>query len=63
MARHGDPASLRFARMEGAATGVRDVIRLAAGDGHEVAAREQWPELWARIDQLLGVLEEPVRRT
>jgi hypothetical protein len=58
MARNGDPAALRFARMEGALTGVRDVIRLAAGTGREEAAREQWPELWARLDQVLAVLEE-----
>ncbi len=57
-----DPARLRHARMEGALTGVRDVIRLAAGDGHELTAREQWPELWARLDQALAVLDEnPIR--
>jgi hypothetical protein len=62
MARNGDPTSLRFARMEGALTGVRDVIRLAAGDGHEDVARAQWPELWSRLDQVLAVLDERPKR-
>jgi hypothetical protein len=62
MARSSDPAQLRHARMEGALTGVRDVIRLAAGDGHEDAARAQWPELWARLDQALAILEERPER-
>jgi hypothetical protein len=36
---------------------LRDEMRRAYGDGRETAAREAWPELWARLDHVLVMLD------
>ncbi|MGD9701590.1 MAG: hypothetical protein AB7Q42_05945 [Acidimicrobiia bacterium] len=48
---------IRAAQLQGRLMAVRDVLRLAHGDGREVAAREAWPELWERLDHVLGMLD------
>ena len=57
MPRHLDHERIRCAQIEGRLMAVRDELRHAYGDGREAAAREAWPELWARLDQLLLMLE------
>ena len=36
---------------------VRDELRLSFADGREAAAREAWPEPWARLDHDLVMLD------
>jgi hypothetical protein len=57
MPRPLDHERIRGAQIEGRLMAVREELRQAYGDGREAAAREAWPELWARLDQLLLMLE------
>ena len=58
MPRHATPDRIRAAQIAtGRLMAVRDELRHAYGDGREAAARAAWPELWARLDQLLLMLE------
>ena len=57
MPRHVSPDRLRAAQIEGRLMAVRDEVRRAYGDGREAAAREAWPEFWARLDHVLAMLD------
>lgn len=56
-ARHVAPDRHRAAQIEGRLMALRDEMRRAYGDGRETAAREAWPELWARLDHVLVMLD------
>ena len=57
MPRHVSAHGLRATQIEGRLMALRDEMRRSYGDGREAAAREAWPELWARLDHVLEMLE------
>ena len=51
-----DPARVRHARLDGAATAVRDALVLGHDPDRADRHRSEWPELWQAIDRLLDAL-------
>jgi hypothetical protein len=49
-----DPTRVRAAQIAGEISGMRNMLR--AGDRDlEARHRAEWPELWARIDELINL--------
>ncbi len=59
MPRRPDPTNLRIAQFSGRASRVRDQIRRAERLTPEtlMASREQLPDLWAAVDDLLELVD------
>jgi hypothetical protein len=45
---------VRHAQLYGAATGIRDALRLNPDPDLEQRHRAEWPELWECIDAVVG---------
>lgn len=56
MPRTADQIRVRHARIDGAVTAIDDLRKL--NPELATASREQWPELWGKIDRLIAILHE-----
>jgi hypothetical protein len=58
LSRHTSSDRIRGAQIEGRVARLRGVIRLNGDAELEARHREEWPQLWAAIDDLTAMLDQ-----